>query len=204
MKCCVAQDESGTRRRRRRLRALPWSWDSDSESDGPEQSRQRSFTITQVDASSDEEVLVRSNRGRHVVPRTDGELPVTVPASQTALNEVGRWVSEQVPLHVVDALEEDLDRGQAPFSRRVVLHPQSSGGTPRSVQDRSPEMSMRGNSFAALAGAETVAMPDMDDAVATQPAQVPLPTWVDEEPLGEYPRQRRWLQLICQSQTMNS
>ena len=134
-----------------------------------------------MDASSDEEVLVRSNRGRHVVPRTDGE---SVPATQA---------------HVVDALEEDLGRGHAPFSRRVVLHPQSSGGTPRSVQDRSPDMSMGGNRFAALAGAETVSMPDMDDAVATQPAQVPLPTCVDEEPQEEYPRQRRRLQLISQS-----
>ena len=47
--------------------------------------------------------------------------------------------------------------------------------------------------------AETDALPDMDDAVATQPAQVPLPTWVDEESQGEYPRQRRRLQLISQS-----
>ena len=76
---------------------------------------------------------------------------------------------------------------------------QSSGGTPRSVQDRSPDMSMRGNRFAALAGAETVSVPDMDDAVATQPAQVPLPTCVDEEPQGECPRQRLRLQLISQS-----
>ena len=90
-------------------------------------------------------------------------LPETVPASPTAPQEVCRGgCPEQVPLHVVDALEEDLDRGQAPFSRRVVLHPQSSG-----VQDRSPDMSMSGNRFAALAGAETVSMPDMDDAVAT-------------------------------------
>ena len=74
-----------------------------------------------------------------------------------------------------------------------------SGGTPQSVQDRAPEMSVRGNRFAALAGAETDAMPDMNDAVATQPAQVPLPTWIDEESQGEYPRQRRRLQLISQS-----
>ena len=44
--------------------------------------------------------------------------------------------------------------------RRVVLHPQSSGGTPRSIQDRSPEMSVRSNRFTALAT-------DIDDGVAT-------------------------------------
>ena len=120
-------------RRRRRLRPLPWSW-SDSESD--------------------------AEPCPNVVPRTDDDLPNTIPASQTALHEVGRLVcQEQVPMHDLDALEEDLDRGRAPFSRRVVLHPESSGGTPRSVQDRSPEMSMCGNRFAALAGTEIVTMP---------------------------------------------
>ena len=95
-----------------------------------------------------------------MVPRTDDDLPDTVPASQTALHEVGRRVSpEQVPLHELDAFGEDMDHGGARFGRRVVLHPQSSGGTPRSVQDRSPNMSMCGNRFAALAGTETVTMP---------------------------------------------
>ena len=42
--------------------------------------------ITQVDASSDEEVLVSSNRGKRVVPRTDSELPATVPASPGVLS----------------------------------------------------------------------------------------------------------------------
>ena len=99
------QDASGTRRRRR-LRALPWFWDSDSESDGRELRRQarrsqRSFPITHVAVFSEEKVLVRFGRGKHVVPRTYGELPATVPASQTAVNEAGMWVSpEQVPLHV--------------------------------------------------------------------------------------------------------
>ena len=117
-------------RRRWRLRPLPWSW-SDSESD--------------------------AEPFPNVVPRTDDVLPDTVPASQTALHEVGRLVcQEQVPMHDSDAL---VDHGQVPFPRRVVLHPESSGGTSRSVQDRSPEMSMRGNRFAALAGTETVTMP---------------------------------------------
>ena len=94
-----------------------------------------------------------------MVPRTD-DLPDTVTASQTALHEVGRLVCpEQVPMHDLDALEEGVDHGQTQHVRRVVLHTQSSGGTPRSVQDRSPDMSMRGNRFAALAGTETVAMP---------------------------------------------
>ena len=125
-------------RRRRQLRPLPWSWDD---------------TDTESDAD------------RNVVPRTDGEVPATVPASQTALHEVGRRVSpEQVPLHDSDAFEEDMDHGGARFGRRVVLHPQSSGGTPGSVQDRSPNMSMRGNRFAAL-GTETVAVPTSGHSV---------------------------------------
>ena len=68
-------------------------WDSDTDSDAPEQTHP-----TQAD-------LVRSHRGRHVVPRRDGELPATVPTSQTP---------EQVPVHVVDALQEDLDPRHAP------------------------------------------------------------------------------------------
>ena len=40
------------------------------------------------------------------------------------------------------------------------------------------------NRFAALAAAERDTMPDMDDAVATQPVQVPLPTWVDDVSQG--------------------
>ena len=90
-----AQDSvSTTRRRRQRLRPLPWSWDSVTEPDGPvytPQARrsQRSCPCTQVDASSDEEVLVHSNRGRRVVPRTDAELPATVPASPGGLFAAG-------------------------------------------------------------------------------------------------------------------
>ena len=58
-------DVSTTRTQRRRLRPLAWSWDSDTEQDRPVQTRQarrlqRSCPFTQVDASSDEEVLVRS------------------------------------------------------------------------------------------------------------------------------------------------
>ena len=83
---------------------------------------QRSFLHTSG-RISDEEVLVRSNRG-NVVPRTDGELPAIVAASQTALNEAGGWVSPEVPLHVLDALEEDLDHSQAsrlPCSSKLAL-----------------------------------------------------------------------------------
>ena len=99
----TAQDSvSTTRRRRRRLRPLLRSWDSDTEPDGPvhtPQARrsQRSCPFTQVDASSDEEVLVRSNRGRRVVPRTDAELPATVPASPGALFAAGLLPEHEFP-----------------------------------------------------------------------------------------------------------
>ena len=61
---------------------------------GPVQTRQarRSQTlipVAQVDVSSEEEVLVRPNRGRHVVPRIHGEVPATVPASSDALLAAG-------------------------------------------------------------------------------------------------------------------
>ena len=88
----TAQDNVRVSRRRRRLRALPLSWDSDTESDGPEPRqarRSQRSVITQVDASSNEEFLLRPNSGRHVVPRTDGELPTTVPASPGALYVAG-------------------------------------------------------------------------------------------------------------------
>ena len=49
--------------------------------------------------------FVRSHRGRHVVPRRGGELPATIPRSLTP---------EEVPLHIVDALQEDLDPRHAP------------------------------------------------------------------------------------------
>ena len=72
-----------------------------------------------MDAPSDEEVLVRSNSGRRAVPRTDGELPATVPASLGALFAAGILARARnqrhcrrrvlsVPEDVVDALESDL------------------------------------------------------------------------------------------------
>ena len=73
-----------------------------------------------------------------------------------------------------------------------MLHPQSSGGTrDRFEATGHPKCRCEADRFAAL--------PDIDDAVATQPVQVPLPTWVDDVPQEEYPRQRRRLQLISQS-----
>ena len=132
--------------------------------------------LTMLD-SSDDEPLVRDTTGR-IVSRRVGLM-------ESASSSV---------CPVVDMAAEDSD-GVASlpnrFSRRVVLNPQSSGGTPRSVQDRSPEMSVRSNKFAALAT-------DIDDAVATEPVQGPSPTWVDVSQ-QEYPRQRRRLQLISQS-----
>ena len=145
-------DVSTSRRRRRRLRALPSSWDSDSDLDEPVQ------TITQEDGFSDE--VVRSNRGRRVVPRTGGELLATVPASPEALVAAGFLPEVEsprgvfsAPEDVVDALEsdlvvEDLDgpvevfamtdaapeefEGRPVMGRRVFLVPQSADGTPRS------------------------------------------------------------------------
>ena len=82
---------TGTRKRRRRLRPLPWSWD-DTDSD------EEQTHPTQAD-------FVRSHRGRHVVPRRDGELPATIPRILTP---------EKFPLDIVDALQEDLDPRHAP------------------------------------------------------------------------------------------
>ena len=82
-----------------------------------------------------------------MVPRTDDELSATVPASQTALHEVGRWVCpEQVPLHDLDALEGGVDHGQARLARMCCTF-------------RTGQTTMSGNRFVALAGTETVAMP---------------------------------------------
>ena len=58
---------------------------------------QRSFPTTQADVSSEEKVHVRSVRGRHVVPRTDGELPAIVPESWTLI-EAGRCVPRTSPI----------------------------------------------------------------------------------------------------------
>ena len=49
----------------------------------------RGLYSTQFDLSSDEEVLVRPNSGRHVVPRMDGDLSATIPASSGALCVAG-------------------------------------------------------------------------------------------------------------------
>ena len=58
---------------------------------GRVQTRQasRRMILTHVDGSSDEECLVRPNNGRHVMPRTDGELPTTVLACVCALSVAG-------------------------------------------------------------------------------------------------------------------
>ena len=100
------------------------------------------------------------------------------------------YVHQKFPLHVVDALEKDLDCGQTPLSRRVVLQPRVIR---RTIGSGQVTRHVNACQFAALVGAETVSMPDMDDAVATQQAQVPLPTCVVEEPQGECPRQRHRL-----------
>ena len=123
------QDVSGTKSRRRRLRPLPWSRDSDTESDAPEQPRQARCQPLKRKSLHKKRFLSAPNRGRYVVPRRDGELPATVPASQTALIAAGRRVSpERVPMHVLDASEEDLDDGQAPrwhSSSEFALHVQN-------------------------------------------------------------------------------
>ena len=70
---------------------------------------------------------------------------------------------------VVDMVVEDSDGVEAPH-----------------VQDMSPEMLVLGNRFAALACKCNAHV----DAVATQPAPVPLATWVDGESQREHPRLR--------------
>ena len=86
--------------------------------------------------SSDEEPLMRGI-ARNVIPRiaevefapgaTQIETSLaTVPASQTALHEAGRRVSpDRVPMHVLDALEEDLEREhqvpRSPWSSQFAL-----------------------------------------------------------------------------------
>ena len=85
-----------------------------------------------MDASSDEEFLLHPNSVRHVAPRTEGELPTTVPASPGALfvagllREVGptqcetdaefsvgsrlsEFHSQSQVEGVIDALQEDLE-----------------------------------------------------------------------------------------------
>ena len=79
---------------------------------GPVQTRQarrleRLIPCTQVDVSSDEEVLVRRNSGRHVVPRTVGELPATVLASPGTLVMAGL-----LPEH--DNTQRSLRMGSTP------------------------------------------------------------------------------------------
>ena len=98
------------------------------ESDAPEQPRQtrsqRTLPTTQADVSSQEEVLIRSNRGRHVVPRRDGELPQV---RRHSLQQAD-GSPERVPMHVLDALEEDLDDGPSPrwhSSSEFALHVQN-------------------------------------------------------------------------------
>ena len=113
----------------------------------------------QSPVSSDGELLVRANMGRDVLPRVGGK-PTDSPApnmdaiQQTLVDtdsEDGRPLLqlEPPPKDVISALEADLVRNVAwdPISavrglrhqgasRRVALVPQSSQGTPRSIQDR--------------------------------------------------------------------
>ena len=84
--------------------------------------------------------VVRSNRGRRVVPRTGGELFATVPVSPEALFAAGFLPEVESPRRVSDAAEvfamtdaapEEFE-GRPVMGRRVVLVPQSAEGTPRS------------------------------------------------------------------------
>ena len=97
---------------------------------------------------------MRSIIARNVVPRVDGgdtvfdatqsEVSETAPASLTALHEAGRRLSpNQVPAHVLDALEEDLDRVEdvelavsidtRPVSPEAIQHKCQRGGVPSTV-----------------------------------------------------------------------
>ena len=114
--------------------------------------------LTRID-SSDDDPLVCGRTGR-IVSRRVG-----------LMDEASRSVCPVVDMaaEVSDGVE------RLPCRRRVVLHPQSPGGTPRSVQD---------NRFATLASGDTDGMPHVD----AEP--VPLPTWVDDESQRGHPRRR--------------
>ena len=80
----VRADVATTRRRRRRLRALPSRDDSDLDGPVTQVGRsERSCPVTQMDASSDEEVL----HGRRVVPRIEHEFPPVVPPQVLSVGE---------------------------------------------------------------------------------------------------------------------
>ena len=73
--------------------------------------------------------------------------------------------------HDFDAFEEDMDHGGARFGRRVVLHPRHPVEPQDLFRTGLPNMSMRGNRFAAL-GTETVAMPASGHSAARVPPDV--------------------------------
>ena len=78
---------------------------SDSDLDGQATQfgrSERSCPVAQMDASSDEEVLVSSNHGRRVVPRTEHEFPTSGSASSQAL----AWV-QHVSREVENGNDED-------------------------------------------------------------------------------------------------
>ena len=74
-----------------------------------------------------DEVLVHSNRGRRVVPRTDVELPTTVPASPGALVAGGL-----LPEHEFPTSDTQHDR-RLVFRRRTVGEPEST--VPAGISD---------------------------------------------------------------------
>ena len=82
---------------------------------------QRSIPVTQVDVSSDDEVLDRPNRGRHVVPRTNSEVPTTVPASSYALVAAGLCSECEFPVGIPRVAEEPETTVPASPSALVVV-----------------------------------------------------------------------------------
>ena len=107
--------------------------------------RNRSATFA---ISSDEEPLIRGI-GRNVVARVEGELddtPIegcseTIPESQSAVIAV---VSEAVPSHIMDALEEDLDQVEERVPD-IVLDSLAEDRSPVLVPFSSFRVRVRGN-----------------------------------------------------------
>ena len=156
----VEDDEglTGTRRRRRRLRPLPWSWD---------------------DTDSDEET--HPTHADFVRLWSPGEM-ANCPRQFRQVRR--RKKPEEVPLHVVDALQEDLDP----------LH------TPRSLRSSNFQLSVQ-NRFAALDATvrdSSGLRPTSVDGVDIFPMTDDAATQVPVEPVRRRPYRR--LVLILQSQ----
>ena len=117
----AAQDNVRVSRRRRRLRALPWSWDSDTESRTTTAPGQEVAEVSNHTSGRIFERRVSSppQQWEARVPRTDGELPTTVPASPGGLFVAGllREVGPtQCETHAEFPIGKSSIRGPKPVS----------------------------------------------------------------------------------------